>query len=81
MNDKWKDFWRGVLAIFLSILTAGVYLLIRRSRAVPDSHAPVEDAKIAQEEIDASRAAIHADSNQALADRFNTLAKKEESKP
>jgi hypothetical protein len=78
MNDKWKGFWRAALAVLLSILTAGVYLLIRRRGPLPGSNATVEDAKVAQEEINASRAAIHADSDQALADRFNALAKKEE---
>jgi hypothetical protein len=84
MTDETKQrinaIFKLIFTILAGILTAGIYLLIRRREPVSGPNAAVEDAKVAQEEIAASRASIHADSDQALADRFNALAKKEENK-
>lgn len=78
MNATWKGFWRGVLAV-LSAIAAGIaYFLIRRGKT--PSKPPAEIAADAEAQIAAKREEIKSDSDQALADRFNTIAKKENPK-
>ena len=78
MTDAWKRrlnaIFSAVLTVIVGILTLGIYFLVRRKPAEADSSVAAQ----AEAQIAATRAEIHADSDQALADRFNALAKKEE---
>jgi Flp pilus assembly protein TadB len=79
MTDAWKSFWRGLLSGVLAVLgTIGAFLLWRRRS--PEVGSPEEIATEAEAKIEEVRQEIKSDSDQALADRFNSLAKKEEKK-
>lgn len=82
MNDKTKGFFRGVLTVLGAIASLGLYFLFRKRPSVAGGQgsAPSEIAKVAERKIEETRQEIHADSDEELAARFNSLAKKEEKK-
>lgn len=83
MNDKWKGFFRGVLTVLGVILSLGLYLIFRKKSPVGSGQVstPSEIAASTERKIEETRQEIHNDSDEELAARFNSLAKKEEKKP
>lgn len=79
MTDKWKAFWKGVLGalVFLGGLIAALFF----TRKSPSKGSPEDIKEKSDAEIEKKRQEIKADSDQALADRFNRLAQKKENKP
>ena len=79
MNAGWKSFFRGILTVLAAIAGALVSFLLLRGRK-PPTDSPQAIAQRADEAIARTSEEIKSDSDQALADRFNTIAKKEDSK-
>ena len=87
MNDKWKGFWRGVAAgaaVVLTALLSVAYALLRRPRGTGSSNGPVDDPQHVASEtalaVEQARTEIKADTDDALAQRFNALAAKQKRK-
>jgi hypothetical protein len=81
MTDGWKRFWHGFLAALGVIASAVVGLLLLRGRKLPSTGGtPEQIASEAEAQIEKTKQEIKADSDAALADRFNALAKKQETK-
>jgi hypothetical protein len=84
MSGNAKAFWRGFFLVFgaVGVVVVALLRLIRGNGAAP-LRPPANAAKIeadAQAAIEKTRSEIHADSDQALADRFNALAAKQTKK-
>ncbi len=75
MSDNWKRFFAGVATALATVggILLGIFLAGRGRR----TGTPAEIAADAERQIEEKRNEIKADSDQALADRFNSLAKKE----
>jgi len=80
MKDGWKGFWIGLGTAILGAISAVIAILVGRSGRDGTPVPPEQIAKEADAQIAAKREDIKSDSDQALADRFNRLAKKEEKK-
>ena len=75
MTDGWKGFFRGIFAALVGAL--GIILAVLLGRRKPPVGSPQEIAATAEIEIAKKREEIKSDSDEALRDRFNTIAKKE----
>jgi hypothetical protein len=81
MNANWKSFWAGVGAVLTIAAGILLYLLRIRGNGGGPGKDPIQTpAKIisdAKAQVERKRAEIKADSDAALAARFNASVKKE----
>jgi len=78
MNEGWKGFFRGIFAALVGAL--GIIIAVLLGRRKPSVGSPEEIATKADAEVAKTAAEIKSDSDEALRNRFNTIAKKEDSK-